>query len=143
MNPNTFAYTLASALAFVPLFIFYILPWAFRLFASRVIGTYVIRKTAGRRKAIYTRVEENEKKFGEQTKGKKGDSDEEWENVEAYAAGTAKDGGKEEKEWSGVVGFFHPFWYDPPRFTERKEGILIFYIVTLEVVANVSYGEQY
>lgn len=110
MNPNTFAYTLAFALGFTPILVFFILPWAFRLIASHVVGAYVIRKTAARKEAIYHRVEENEKKSVEQSKGKKGDSDEEWENVEAYAAGTARNGGKGEKEWSGVVGFFHPFW---------------------------------
>jgi len=110
MNPNTLGLTLAALLGFSPLLFLFILPKTIRLIASHVIGAYVIRKTAGRRDAIDSRVEENEKRFIEQSKGKRRDSDEEWENVEADAAGTAKNGEKAEREWNGVVGFFHPFW---------------------------------
>lgn len=35
----------------------------------------------------------------------------EWESVDAYAVGTAKNGEKTEEEWDGIVGFFHPFWW--------------------------------
>lgn len=39
------------------------------------------------------------------------DGDDEWETVDSYALGTSPNGGKGEKEWDGIVGFFHPFWY--------------------------------
>lgn len=103
MSPNTFAFTLAFLLGFTPIFFLYILPQAFRLVARHIVGAYVIQKTAGRKGALSTRFEENQKKF-------RRESDEEWENVEAYATGTVKNGGTAEKEWSGIVGFFHPFW---------------------------------
>jgi alpha-1,2-mannosyltransferase len=41
----------------------------------------------------------------------RGNSDEEWENIESFAVGTAKNGEKADREWDGIVGFFHPFWY--------------------------------
>jgi alpha-1,2-mannosyltransferase len=36
--------------------------------------------------------------------------DDEWEQVEASTVGSAVNGGKADKDWSGLVGFFHPFW---------------------------------
>jgi hypothetical protein len=38
------------------------------------------------------------------------EDDPEWETVERHVVGTASNGGTEENGWSGVVGFFHPFW---------------------------------
>jgi alpha-1,2-mannosyltransferase len=66
------------------------------------VGIYLHHKTAGRRAHILERVV---------SEGKKKDSDEEWENVDALAAGTAGNGQPADREWEGIVGFFHPFWY--------------------------------
>lgn len=71
-------------------------------------GYYLRKKTAGRKAQILELVEAEEKEFQEEG-GEPRDSDE-WENVEAYAVGSAKNGEKADKEWDGVVGFFHPFW---------------------------------
>jgi len=78
--------------------------------AGRTVGWYLRRKTAGRRAQILERIEVEEKALAEDQSERR-DSDEEWENVESYAAGTAKNGEKANKEWDGIVGFFHPFWY--------------------------------
>jgi hypothetical protein len=78
--------------------------------ASRTVGWYLRRKTAGRRAQILERVEGDEKALAEDQSARR-DSDEEWENVESYAAGTARNGEKADKEWDGIIGFFHPFWY--------------------------------
>lgn len=51
--------------------------------------------------------EKDEAEF-EKNKGRR-DSDE-WENVDAYAVGTAGNGEKGQSEWDGIVGFYHPFW---------------------------------
>ncbi|KAI9730969.1 MAG: asparagine-linked glycosylation protein [Claussenomyces sp. TS43310] len=75
---------------------------------GRSVGFYLKRKTAGRRIQILERVEGEEKSLLEQEKGRR-DSDDGWENVEAYAAGTAQNGERADKEWEGIVGFFHPF----------------------------------
>ena len=71
-------------------------------------GYYLRKKTAGRKAQILELVEAEEKEFQEEG-GERRDSDE-WESVEAYAVGTAKNGEKADKEWDGIVGFFHPFW---------------------------------
>lgn len=37
--------------------------------------------------------------------------DEDWERVEGYAAASAENGAPmPESDFSGIVGFFHPFW---------------------------------
>jgi alpha-1,2-mannosyltransferase len=71
-------------------------------------GYYLRNKTAGRKAQILELTEAEEKEFQEEG-GEERDSDE-WENVEAYAVGTAKNGEKADKEWDGIIGFFHPFW---------------------------------
>ena len=71
-------------------------------------GLFLKAKTAGRKAQILELVEADEKESQEQG-GERRDSDE-WESVEAYAVGTAKNGEKADKEWDGFVGFFHPFW---------------------------------
>ena len=36
--------------------------------------------------------------------------DDDWEKVDAHLTGTAPNGGDASKDWTGIVGFFHPFW---------------------------------
>jgi alpha-1,2-mannosyltransferase len=73
-----------------------------------MFGYYLRKKTAGRKAQILELVDADEKEFKEEG-GERRDSDE-WENVEAYAVGSSKNGEKADKEWDGIVGFFHPFW---------------------------------
>jgi alpha-1,2-mannosyltransferase len=77
---------------------------------GQILGFYLRRKTAGRRAQILERAEEEEQSFSADG-GKRRDSDEEWENVESYAVGTSENGKAAAKDWDGIVGFFHPFWY--------------------------------
>lgn len=72
-----------------------------------ILGSYLRNKTAGRRGQILEMTEKDEAEF-EKNKGRR-DSDE-WENVDAYAVGTAGNGEKGQSEWDGIVGFYHPFW---------------------------------
>ena len=71
------------------------------------------KKTAGRKAQILELVG-NEQREWEEKGGKekeRRDSDE-WETVDSYATGTAKNGEKAvDAEWDGIVGFFHPFWW--------------------------------
>ena len=71
-------------------------------------GYYLRKKTAGRKAQILELLEADEKEYKEEDGGRR-DSDD-WENVEAYAVGSSNNGGKADKEWDGIVGFFHPFW---------------------------------
>jgi hypothetical protein len=73
-----------------------------------LFGLYLKKKTAGRKALIQETVETEEKEFKEA--GEERRESDEWESVEAYAVGTSKNGEKADKEWDGIVGFFHPFW---------------------------------
>jgi alpha-1,2-mannosyltransferase len=73
-----------------------------------ILGSYLRGKTAGRRAQILEMTEKDEAEWEKHKEGRR-DSDE-WENVDAYAVGTAGNGEKGASEWDGVVGFLHPFW---------------------------------
>jgi alpha-1,2-mannosyltransferase len=103
MNLLAVTIVLAVLLALGPLSLVLLFPKVIA-YAAQTVGWYLRRKTAGRRGLIFQRTQIDEKAFLEKSRK---DSDEEWENVEAYAAGSAKD---KADDWDGVVGFFHPFW---------------------------------
>ncbi|KAG0645981.1 Glycolipid 2-alpha-mannosyltransferase [Hyphodiscus hymeniophilus] len=94
------------AAASTPLILMLVIPMIVKRI-GRSFGSYLKRKSAGRKAQILELVEAAEKEFQKEG-GERRDSDE-WESVEAYAVGTAKNGEKADKEWDGVVGFFHPF----------------------------------
>lgn len=94
-------------IASLPLLSYFLLP-KLVFFIGSVLGYYLKQKTAGRRAQILELVEADEKEFLVEN-GNRRDSGE-WENVDSYAAPTAKNGEKADKEWGGIVGFFHPFW---------------------------------
>jgi alpha-1,2-mannosyltransferase len=87
----------------------FLIPFLWRAIGL-VLGWYLKRKTDGRRARILEVVEEDEKTYAEKNKDKKDSDDEDWENIDATAVGSSNNGGKGEKEWDGIVGFFHPFW---------------------------------
>lgn len=104
----------AVLVVLLPLFFIFGLPSLWNALGS-VAGSYLRRKTDGRRSKILEVIEEDEKRYAE-NKGKKGgDSrDEEdggWEKVQAYSASSTPNADKSTEDWSGIVGFFHPFWY--------------------------------
>lgn len=71
------------------------------------VGYYLKKKTAGRRAQILDLVDADEKEF----KAKRGRrASDEWENVDSYVGETTKNKAKEDANWDGIVGFFHPFW---------------------------------
>jgi alpha-1,2-mannosyltransferase len=107
-KPNTRNMFIILAIACTPLTIMLLGPKIILRIGSW-FGFYLRKKTAGRKAQILDLVEAEEKEFLEEG-GERRDSDE-WENVEAYAVGSAKNGEKADKEWDGIVGFFHPFWY--------------------------------
>ena len=76
---------------------------------GRIAGTYLRNKTAGRKAQILELTEKDQTEWEEDGKDRRNSDD--WESVDAYAVGTAKNGEKGEEEWDGIVGFLHPFWY--------------------------------
>jgi alpha-1,2-mannosyltransferase len=99
---------LALVIACTPMTAFLVGP-KLLFYVGGIFGYYLRKKTAGRKAQILEMVEAGEKEFAAEG-GDRRDSDE-WENVEAYATGTSKNGETADREWDGIVGFFHPFWY--------------------------------
>jgi alpha-1,2-mannosyltransferase len=99
----------ATILAVVPLVTIFVLPMAWRLVGT-LLGWYLRKKTDGRRHRIIEVMEDEERRFEETNRVGRKESDDDWENIEAYAVGTSGNGEKGQKEWDGIVGFFHPFW---------------------------------
>jgi hypothetical protein len=77
----------------------------------RLIGWSLQRRTSKRRELIASRVRSEQEAYEAALKGSPKVEDEDWEQIESYAAGTAPNGeSPRDVEWDGVVGFFHPFW---------------------------------
>jgi alpha-1,2-mannosyltransferase len=107
LSANWTSLLIILAIACTPLTILLLGPKIILRIGS-TFGYYLRKKTTGRKAQILELVEAEEKGFKEEG-GERRDSDE-WESVEAYAVGSAKNGEKADKEWDGIVGFFHPFW---------------------------------
>lgn len=106
-----------AVVAFAPLFAIVFGPAIIGIIAEQ-IGNRLKTKTAGRRQAIFDQVKKDEeilfvKGVIKKTEGEhKPDSEDDWEQIEKYEAAEAKNGAtldKDNSEWEGVVGFFHPF----------------------------------
>ena len=78
-------------------------PYVLRAFGS-VLGWYLRKKTEGRRTRILEVMEEDERSYRGGKGGSKSLDGADWVSVGASA------GNSGEKQWAGIVGFFHPFW---------------------------------
>lgn len=123
MEPKTLAIT-AIAIASTPFALLicwnFFLPFLFRVFSRTVgstLGWYLRKLTDGRRSLIIRATTENEAKFRESKSSAKDSSsgsnnssdDEGWENIDGSILGTSGNGEKGDRDWDGIVGFFHPF----------------------------------
>lgn len=78
----------------------------------RTAGQRLRRRTSGKRALIFQRVKVDERQLRSNAARAPKHEDEDWERVESYAAGTAVNGDAyQEKDYEGVIGFLHPFWY--------------------------------
>lgn len=88
----------------------FVAPFLIRSVARTVVGRHLKQSTQDRRRQIYQRARAEERSHSGKDR-KLDDADAEWETIESYAAGTARNGQTGNKDWDGIVGFFHPFWY--------------------------------
>ncbi|PMD26983.1 glycosyltransferase family 4 protein [Hyaloscypha hepaticicola] len=102
--PRTIIITLT--LACIPLFSVLLGPKLI-FWVGGIAGRYLRTKTAGRKAQILELTEKDQVEWEEDGKDRRNSDD--WENVDSYAVGTAKNGEKGEEEWDGIVGFLHPF----------------------------------
>jgi hypothetical protein len=96
-------------LAAIPLIPFWVKILARR--SLRLIGWSLRHRTSKRRELIASRVRTEEEAYQAALRSSPKAEDEDWEQIESYAAGTAPNGElPRDVEWEGVAGFFHPFW---------------------------------
>jgi alpha-1,2-mannosyltransferase len=84
----------------------WLLPYTLRSLGAAT-GWYIQQRTHSKRQTLLANSES-----GTQEQGKPKDSsseDGDWEKVDGYAAGSAPNGDKADRDWKGIVGFFHPF----------------------------------
>jgi alpha-1,2-mannosyltransferase len=98
---------------FVVMALWHIIPALFLAFVGKLgsfAGWWLRKKTEGRRALIIRITNEGEASLGE--KGKSANAtpaDDEWDNRDGVTVSASGNGEKGDREWDGIVGFFHPF----------------------------------
>lgn len=119
MDPKILAFVVVPLFAVTPLASLFLIPLLWRTVGS-ILGWYVRRKTEGRRAQIVELMAADVKRYQERTRpsdsgSSSGSSDGGWENIDpnTVVGRTARNGGKgdekDDDDWDGIVGFFHPF----------------------------------
>lgn len=101
--------------AFAPLFAIVFGPAIIAIIGEK-FGDRLRNKTIDRRQSILDKVKQEEEELFvkgvlHKTEGEqKPESEDDWEQVNKYEEAEAKNGAKgDDKDWEGIVGFFHPF----------------------------------
>jgi len=118
-DPTTLLVTGAviGAFPFVAIALWHVIPALFRGLIGTLgscVGWYLRKKTEGRRALIIRATQDGEAALREKGKEKLTDrtpnaTDDDWEKVDGATVGSTGNGEKGDKEWDGIVGFFHPF----------------------------------
>lgn len=114
MNPVPLL-TTGAAICFAPFVamgLWHVIPNIFAYFLGILgswAGWYLRRKAEGRRALIVHSTEEAESSFRDEKKKSGQPTDDTWENIDSAAVGSSGNGEKGDREWDGIVGFFHPF----------------------------------
>jgi alpha-1,2-mannosyltransferase len=107
MSSPTITIIIVSILGFLPLAVILFGP-KLVFWVGGWLGYYLRKKTAGRKIQILELVERDEEVWLREREKEGRRNSDEWESVEGYVTGSVRDG---EREFDGIVGFFHPFWY--------------------------------
>jgi alpha-1,2-mannosyltransferase len=98
-------------------------------FIFRGVGWLIWRRTRSRRDYVIARARSEEKelrasrppKVPTTSLSRNGAEDEDWEKVDSSGPGvqtatssesSSNSGNTSSDNWDGIIGFFHPFWYD-------------------------------
>lgn len=113
--PSTISWVLkltaTLVLAFAPLLLVFVGPSIVRA-AGRWLGWTLKQKTDGRRALLVSLMDGENKKSSEKSNLEtKSTSSGEWQNVQEFDLEGAE---RANKDWAGIVGFFHPFWFVKP-----------------------------
>lgn len=116
-------------------------PNVFR-FLGQIVGSHLRRSSRTRRELLLARVETEKRKYDAQHGDEKRDGDD-WEHVASTTTSSAVGKEKVDRNWSGIVGFFHPFWY-VVRVVMRVVSIADAHSTAMQaVVASVSSGQPF
>ena len=109
MQPKTLA-MMTLLVASTPLFLILVVPIVLTRI-GRFFGWTLRRRTDGRRAQVLSAMAEEEEKF-QQEKAEQKDvsSNEGWETIDASSLDLSSKEAEAQKDWDGIVGFFHPFW---------------------------------
>lgn len=99
---------LAPIIAFAPFIVVFVIPQILGLF-GRLLGWSLRKKTDGRRIQLLTYMDEENKKYHNANKDTAAGDVGGGPNVDIDSKVQAAL--ESQKDWSGIVGFFHPFWY--------------------------------
>lgn len=93
------------------------LPLSVLRLVLRGVGWLVQRRTKSRKEFIVSRVRADDEDFlskRARSSPRTQAADEDWEKVDTSSSSTAGNANKGpgDDDWDGVIGFFHPFWYD-------------------------------
>ncbi|KAF2266690.1 UDP-Glycosyltransferase/glycogen phosphorylase [Lojkania enalia] len=102
------AFPFFLSLLFVVVLSFVFLPQTLRLLGE-LLGRHLQRSSRTRRELLLSRVEKEQQAYGNEHHEQKLKEEDDWEEIEGSMIGSAVNGGKADREWSGIVGFFHPF----------------------------------
>lgn len=78
---------------------------------GRFWGFTLRKRTEGRRAQLLSVMNEEDEKYQKENPGFSTSSSEEWEAVDGLDLKITTKDGKSQKDWDGIIGFFHPFWY--------------------------------
>lgn len=109
MDFKSFCLLAVTAVSLAPFAWLFLFPFVYRTVGS-LLGWYLRRKTEGRRARILEVMDDDLKAYRQKRQDEKESSDDDdWERLESHAVGSSKNGDKADKDWDGIVGFFHPF----------------------------------
>lgn len=112
LSPAAITFIVAPTIAFIPMFVIFGIPALWRALGA-MLGTYLRHKTDGRRAQLLDVMAHDEKSYtpsdDDEDSGEKGKKDI-WNKIEASIMEKLPKGDTADREWSGIVGFFHPFW---------------------------------
>ncbi|KAJ3958669.1 asparagine-linked glycosylation protein [Colletotrichum tropicale] len=101
LDPWTLAYVVVPIIAITPLATYIMIPMLMRGIGS-LLGWYLRKKTEGRRAQLLELMTAEQQAFSQaQSVSNK-------TNVQAQSSGSSA-GGEKDANWTGIVGFFHPF----------------------------------
>lgn len=79
-------------------------------YLGKFLGFLLKKKTGGRRSLIVSVMNEENEKYWQEHAESKSNSSGEWEKVPAAKDAVTDKTEDKNKDWDGIVGFFHPFW---------------------------------